>query len=46
MSNYVETKKELDRIRREYGCKGDMIFRAAYEVWDSIDYISELEEEK
>ncbi len=29
MSNYVETKKELDRIRNEYGCKGDIIFRSA-----------------
>ena len=29
MSNYVESKKKLDRIRSEYGCKGDMIFRTA-----------------
>lgn len=29
MNNYVETKKELDRIRSEYGCKGEMIFRTA-----------------
>ena len=29
MKNYAETKKELDRIRNEYGCKGDMIFRPA-----------------
>jgi hypothetical protein len=29
MSTYVETKKELDRIRKEYGCKGDIIFRSA-----------------
>ena len=26
---YAETKKELDRIRNEYGCKGEMIFRTA-----------------
>lgn len=29
MSNYVETKKALDKIRDEYGCKGDVIFRTA-----------------
>lgn len=29
MKNYAETKKELDRIRNEYGCKGEMIFRTA-----------------
>ena len=26
---YTETKKELDKIRNEYGCKGDIIFRSA-----------------
>ena len=35
MNNYVETKKELDRIRNEYGCKGEIIFRTA------IQYIVE-----
>lgn len=29
MKNYAETKKELDRIRDEYGCKGEVIFRSA-----------------
>ena len=29
MSNYVETKKEIDRIRNEYGCKGEILFRTA-----------------
>ena len=29
MSNYKETKKTLDKIRSEYGCKGDVIFRTA-----------------
>ena len=29
MNNYVESKKKLDKIRSEYGCKGDMIFRTA-----------------
>ena len=29
MHNYTETKKELDRIRDEYGCKGEIIFRTA-----------------
>lgn len=29
MSKYAETKKELDRIRNEYGCKGEVLFRTA-----------------
>lgn len=29
MNNYAESKKTLDKIRNEYGCKGDMIFRTA-----------------
>ena len=29
MGNYAETKKELDRIRDEYGCKGEVLFRTA-----------------
>ena len=29
MSNYVESKKKIEAIRSEYGCKGDMIFRTA-----------------
>ncbi len=29
MNNYAESKKTLDRIRNEYGCKGDIIFRTA-----------------
>lgn len=29
MSNYVESKKELDKIRNEFGCKGDILFRTA-----------------
>ena len=35
MNNYAETKKELDRIRREYVCKGDVLFRT------SLQYIIE-----
>lgn len=27
--SYIETKKELDRIRSEYGCKGEILFRSA-----------------
>ena len=27
--SYIETKKELDRIRNEYGCKGEILFRSA-----------------
>lgn len=29
MSNYVGTKKDLDRIRNKYGCKGEVLFRTA-----------------
>lgn len=29
MSNYVESKKALDKIRSDYGCKGEIIFRTA-----------------
>ena len=29
MSNYVESKKALDKIREDFGCKGDIIFRTA-----------------
>ncbi len=28
-NTYTNTKKELDRIRNEYGCKGEIIFRTA-----------------
>lgn len=28
-NTYAITKKELDRIRSEYGCKGEIIFRTA-----------------
>ena len=28
-NTYANTKKELDRIRNKYGCKGEMIFRTA-----------------
>ena len=28
-NTYASTKKELDRIRDEYGCKGEVIFRTA-----------------
>lgn len=40
MKTYANTKKELDRIRREYGCKGDMIFRTA------IQYVVEYGQNK
>lgn len=33
--SYAESKKKLDAIRQEYGCKGDVIFRTA------IQYIVE-----
>lgn len=39
MSNYVESKKELDKIRREYNCQGDIIFRTA------IQYVIEQGQE-
>lgn len=35
MSNYAESKKVLDKIRNEYGCKGEILFRTA------IQYIVE-----
>ena len=34
--SYTETKKELDRIRNEYGCKGEIIFRSALQC--VLDY--------
>lgn len=40
MKSYTETKKELDRIRNEYGCKGEMIFRT------SLQYIVEFGQNK
>lgn len=36
MNNYVETKKELDRIRDKYGCKGEILFRSALQC--VLDY--------
>lgn len=36
MNNYAKVKNELDRIRSEYGCKGEMIFRT------SLQYIVEF----
>ena len=35
MNNYAESKKQINDIRRRYGCKGDVIFRTA------IQYIVE-----
>ena len=29
MSTYVESKKALDKIREDFCCKGDIIFRTA-----------------
>lgn len=34
--NYVESKKKIDAIRQEYGCKGEIIFRTA------IQYLVEV----
>ena len=36
MSNYAETKKELDQIREKYGCSGEIIFRSALQC--VLDY--------
>ena len=36
MRNYAETKKELDRIRDKYGCKGEVLFRSAIQC--VLDY--------
>ena len=27
--NYAESKKKIDKIRQEYGCKGEVLFRTA-----------------
>lgn len=40
MNNYAESKKTLDHIRDEYGCKGEMIFRTA------LQYIVEYGQNK
>ena len=32
MSNYKESKKQLDVIKRKYCCKGDIIFRSAIQI--------------
>ena len=32
MNNYAESKKKLNEIRREYGCKGEIIFRTAIQM--------------
>lgn len=34
--SYTESKKKLDAIRQEYGCKGELIFRTA--IQNVIDY--------
>lgn len=33
---YAESKKKIDKIRQEYGCKGEIIFRTALQ--NVIDY--------
>ena len=32
MSNYAESKKQIDAVRDKYGCKGDIIFRTAIQL--------------
>lgn len=32
MANYAENKKTLDKIRRDYNCAGDVIFRTALQM--------------
>ena len=29
MNNYAESKKQIDKVRDKYGCKGELIFRTA-----------------
>ena len=36
MSNYTESKKQLDTIKGKYGCKGDIIFKTA--IQNIIDF--------
>jgi hypothetical protein len=44
MSNYVESKKTLDRIRNEYGCKGDVLFRTALQLVVSVGQCTVLDD--
>ena len=34
--NYIESKKQINKIRQEYGCKGEVIFRTA--IMTLLDY--------
>lgn len=34
--SYTDSKNKIDAIRREYGCKGDLIFRTA--IQNVVDY--------
>lgn len=31
MGNYFETKKQIDKVRQEYSCKGELIFQCAFD---------------
>lgn len=31
MGNYFETRKQIDKVRREYSCKGELIFQCAFD---------------
>lgn len=44
MSNYAETKKELDRIRNEYGCIGEVLFRTALQLVVSVGFCTVLDD--
>jgi hypothetical protein len=36
MNNYAESKKTLNKIRSEYDCKGELLFRQAIQY--VVDY--------
>ena len=31
MGNYFETRKQIDKVRQEYSCKGELIFQCAFD---------------
>lgn len=41
---YAENKKKIDNIRQEYGCKGEMIFRAALTLIVEVGQCAILDE--
>lgn len=44
MSSYAESKKALDKIRSEYGCKGEVLFRTALQLVVSVGQCTFLDD--